>query len=93
MEISFHTTVARGLLSRVALITRMGTWAISGPGTALGWPSSPCLLERLLQKAQSYIGAGHSRHPELTVEGPLQPQERWHHGSLFGFSFESAASS
>lgn len=38
MEISFHTTAARGLLSRVALITRMGTWAISGPGTAPGWP-------------------------------------------------------
>jgi hypothetical protein len=58
MEISFHTTVARGLLSRVALITRMGTWAISEPGIAPGWPSSPCLLERPLQKAQRCIGAG-----------------------------------
>lgn len=52
MEISFRTTAAGGLLSRVALISRTGTWAISGPGIAPGWPWLPCLLERPPSKAK-----------------------------------------
>lgn len=94
MEISFHTTAARGLLSRVALITRMGTGPFQDLGQCQDGLSHLTCWKDLYKKqsGERCAGAERSALKILRVQG-WRCSSLWrrrHHGLLLPLHLRAA---